>query len=180
MYALTSARLLELIYPTTNVKPPAVSNYHKRPRLHHLDIGLVNYQLGMHKELLQLKYLDDSSRGKLVQQVVNQEIKSRQILPAKSKLFWVREKAGSTSEVDIIFPFKNMLIPIEVKAGSTGTLKSLHEFMDRCDHHFAVRIYGGKLSIDSIKTAKGKNYKLLSLPYFLSGWIEGYLNWYIK
>jgi len=178
MGSLSNARLLELIYPTTQTSPPIVSDLKKRPRLHFLDVGLVNYQLGLHQELLTIRDLHHGSKGKLVQQIVNQEIKSLDYLPGGKRAFWVREERGTSSEVDIIYPFRNMLIPIEVKSGASGTLRSLHEFMDRCPHAYALRIYGGKLGIDELTTTKGKKYKLLNLPYFLSSWIRDYLNWF--
>ncbi len=178
MSALSKARLLELIYPTTKTQPPLISDLNKHPRLHFLDVGLVNYQLGLHQELLSINDLHQSSKGKLVQQIVNQEIKSLDYLPGNKRAFWVREERGTSSEVDIIYPYKNMLIPIEVKSGSSGRLRSLHEFIDKCPHKFAVRIYGGKLSIDELSTSKGKKYKLLNLPYFLSCWIKEYLDWF--
>ncbi len=180
MDALSKARLLELIYPTIQTVPPIVPDFKKRPRLHFLDIGLVNYQLGLHQELLTLHDLHDSSRGKLVQQIVNQEIKAQFYLPGVKRAFWVREERGTSSEVDIVFRYKNMLIPVEVKSGASGALRSLHEFMDRCPHHFAVRIYGGELKTDELHTTKRKKYHLLNLPYFLSGLIEPYLDWFIK
>lgn len=178
MSSLSKARLLELIYPTTQTAPPIVSDLKKRPRLHFLDVGLVNYQLRLHQELLTIQDLHQSSKGKLVQQIVNQEIKSLDYLPGGKRAFWVREERGTSSEVDIIYPFRNMLIPIEVKSGATGTLRSLHEFIDRCPHDYAVRIYGGKVSVDELSTSKGKKYRLLNLPYFLSAWIQEYLVWF--
>ncbi len=178
MLSLTRARLLELIYPTTQTSPPLVSDLKKSPRLHFLDIGLVNYQLGLHQELLTIHDLYQSSRGKLVQQIVNQEIKSLDYLPGSKRAFWVRDERGTSSEVDILYPYKNMLIPIEVKSGATGTLRSLHEFMDRCPHDYAVRMYSGSLRVDDLSTIKGKKYKLLNLPYFLSAWIREYLHWF--
>ena len=138
----------------------------------------MNYQLGLQQELLTIQDLHQSSKGKLVQQIVNQEIKSLDYLPGQKRAFWIREERGTSSEVDIVYPFKNMLIPIEVKSGASGTLRSLHEFMDRCPHSYAVRIYGGKLSIDELNTSKGKKYQLLNLPYFLSAWIPEYLEWF--
>ena len=178
MGSLSKARLLELIYPTTQTAPPMVSDLKKRPRLHFLDVGLVNYQLGLHQELLTIQDLHQSSKGKLVQQIVNQEIKSMDYLPGGKRAFWVREERGTSSEVDIVYPFRNMLIPVEVKSGASGQLRSLHEFMDRCPHSYAIRIYGGKLGIDELTTTKGKTYKLLNLPYFLSSWIREYLIWF--
>ncbi|MBP9076532.1 MAG: AAA family ATPase, partial [Haliscomenobacter sp.] len=114
------------------------------------------------------------------QQVVHQEIKSQSHLPGIKRAFWVREERGTTSEVDMVLPFKNLLIPIEIKSGASGTLRSLHEFMDRCPHQFAVRVYGGELRIDKLTSRNGKSYRLLNLPYFLSGWIEQYLGWFIN
>ncbi len=177
--ALEKAKILELIYPTTNTSIPAYPDFKKSPRLSFLDVGLVNFQLGLHKELLNIKDLNDSSRGKLIQQIVMQELKSTSYLPTQKLNFWVRDEQGTSSEIDIAYPFKNYLIPIEIKSGASGTLRSLHEFMDRCNHPFAVRFYGGKISIDTLKTNKGKEYKLLNLPYFLAAWLDNYLEWFI-
>lgn len=178
--ALEKAKILELYYPTTNTGIPAIPNFEKRPRLCFLDVGLVNFQLGLHKELLNIKDLNDSSRGKLVQQIVMQELKSINYLPNKKLNFWVREEHGTSSEIDLVYPYKNFLIPIEIKSGATGTLRSLHEYIDRCDHHYAVRLYGGKINIDTLFSKKGKEYKLLNLPYFLAAWIDKYLDWFIN
>jgi hypothetical protein len=75
-----------LIYPTTQTSP-IVSDLKKRPRLHFLDVGLVNYQLGLHQELLTIRDLHKSSKEKLVQQIVNQEIKSMDYLPGGKRAF---------------------------------------------------------------------------------------------
>ena len=177
---LQQARLLELVYPTTQTQPPIINDFAKRPRLHFLDIGLLNFQLGLHQAYLTVSDLNHLAKGSLVQQIVNQEIKAQSYLSTPNKSFWARDEKGTSSELDIIYPFQNLLIPIEVKSGATGTLRSLHEFMDRCNHDFAVRIYGGELKIDEIFTRKGKKYKLLNLPYFLSGWLDQYLDWFLK
>ncbi|MCP9767321.1 DUF4143 domain-containing protein [Lacihabitans sp. LS3-19] len=177
--ALEKAKILELVYPTTNTSIPTYPDFKKSPRLSFLDVGLVNFQLGLHKELLNIKDLNDSSRGKLVQQIVMQELKSTSYLPNKKINFWVREEHGTSSEIDIVYPYKNLLIPIEIKSGASGTLRSLHEFMDRCTHNFAIRFFGGKISIDTLKTNKGKEYKLLNLPYFLGAHLDKYLDWFI-
>ena len=178
--ALEKAKIIELIYPTTDVALPALPDFKKSPRLQYLDIGLANFQLGIQKELLTLHDLNDSSRGKLVQQLVMQEMKSIQYLPSQKLHFWVREEHGTASEVDIVFPYKKYLIPIEIKSGASGSLRSLHEFMDRCNHNYALRFYAGKISIDELITRKGKTYKLLNLPYFLAAWTQQYLDWFVS
>ena len=69
--------------------------------------------------------------------------------------------------MDLVIRSQRKIIPIEMKSGPTGKLRSLHEYMDRCEHHYAIRMYKGKWQIDDVKTSRGKMYKLLSIPYFL-------------
>ncbi|MBK9994928.1 MAG: ATP-binding protein [Saprospiraceae bacterium] len=179
-HALEKAKLVELIYPSTNVSMPIYTDFGKSPRLQFLDIGLLNFQLGLHSELLKVNDLHALSKGKIVQQLVTQEIKSNQFLPSQKIHFWVRELNGSNAEVDLIYPFQNLLIPIEIKSGASGTLRSLFEYMDKCPHHFAVRLYSGPISEQVITTRKGKSFKLLNLPYFLGAWLDIYLEWFIE
>ncbi|XMO85100.1 hypothetical protein AAFN75_09905 [Algibacter sp. AS12] len=71
--------------------------------------------------------------------------------------FWVREKAQASSEVDLVYQYKNKVIPIGIKSGPTGTLKSLHEFIERTNNNYAVRIYAGVFNIENHKTPNQKN-----------------------
>jgi uncharacterized protein len=176
--ALQQARLIDLIYPTSHTEPPIIGDPRKRPRLHFLDVGLINFQLGLHQEYLTVADLNHIAKGALVQQIVNQEIKAQNYLTAPNRGFWARDEKGTSSELDMLYTYKNLLIPIEIKAGATGTLRSLHEFMDRCNHRYAVRFYSSELRIDDVKSRTGKGYKLLNLPYFLSGWLDQYLDWF--
>jgi uncharacterized protein len=180
LVSLEKARLIELVYPTSHTAPPIIGDSRKRPRLHYLDVGLLNFQLGLHPEYLTMSDLNHIAKGSLVQQIVSQEIKAQNYLNSPKNGFWARDEKGASSELDLLYTYKNLLIPIEVKSGATGTLRSLHEFMDRCDHAYAIRFYGGELRVDEVKTRTDKNYKLLSLPYFLSGWLEQYLEWFCK
>ena len=94
--------------------------------------------------------------------------------------FWVREKKQSSAQVDYVIPFNNYLMPIEVKKGKTGRLRSLHEYMYRAPHNYAVRAYSGRLSVDTVKTIEGKKYFLLNLPFYLVGKINDYLDWFLQ
>ena len=94
--------------------------------------------------------------------------------------FWVREKSQSNAEVDFVLPHKTHVIPIEVKSGATGRLRSLHSFMDQVEHGWAVRLYAGPLNMETVQTLEGKDYRLLNLPYFLSGQLESYLKWFVS
>jgi hypothetical protein len=52
--------------------------------------------------------------------------------------------------------------------------------MDMAPHPFAIRFYNNELQINEAKTIAGKKFLLLNLPYYLSGNIEQYIEWFIK
>ncbi len=74
---------------------------------------------------------------------------------------------------------KAAAVPVEVKAGAKGTLKSLHQFINRCPHGFAVRLYAGPLELVRTTTPEGKPFTLLNLPYCLAGKLRSYIRWLI-
>jgi hypothetical protein len=47
--------------------------------------------------------------------------------------------------------------------------------MDGFNGSLAVRLYSGSIRKDVVKTPKGKEYQLLSLPYFLAGKVGEYV-----
>lgn len=173
---LERAMLLKLVYPTTAVKPPAMANRKKSPRLQFLDTGLVNYRTGLQGTFFQYQDLHAFHQGKIAEHIVGQELFAAGMRDQTQLRFWVREKKQSSAEVDYLFPFQNLLIPVEVKSGKIGTLRSLHQFLDRADHAFAVRLYSGPLQIENTQTTQGKPFTLLNLPYFLAGRLMDYVN----
>ena len=57
------------------------------------------------------------NRGSLAEQFVGQELLSYSSPLMDAELFyWVREKRGSTAEVDFIIQVGSNIVPIEVKA----------------------------------------------------------------
>jgi hypothetical protein len=62
-----------------------------------------------------------------------------------------------------------------VKSGKQGSLKSLHQFIERTSHQYAVRFYQGEFSIEKAKTPGGKPYLLMNLPYYLGTQIHEYV-----
>ncbi|MBW2177920.1 MAG: DUF4143 domain-containing protein, partial [Deltaproteobacteria bacterium] len=128
-----------------------------------------------------IKYSDLHSfyRGVIAEHIVRQELMAIDATKNRKYAFWVREKKQSNAEVDILLQYKRDVIPVEVKAGKKGMLRSLHQFMNRVDHTYAIRLYAGELEISNGVTAEGKSYRLLNLPYFLAGKIFDYLEWFI-
>ncbi|MBL1411313.1 ATP-binding protein [Sphingobacterium faecale] len=177
---LDNAKIIRLIYPTTDVTPPIRSDIKKSPRLQFLDTGLINYAAGIQSDMLAMKDLSPAYKGALVPHLIVQELISIQFSSTSMPHFWVRDKAQSSAEVDALLVAKGLVIPIEVKSGATGSLKSLHQFLERVDHHFAVRIYGGDLRVEDTVTPNGKPYKLLNLPYYLGTKLPEYIDWFIS
>ena len=164
---LNKAMLLELVYPVTSVVMPAPSDLKKAPKLFWLDAGLVNYVAGIQKEYLFNRDLHGTWRGKAAEQIVAQELKALSADVGAKRNFWVRNKRGSTAEVDFIYKSEGLVIPIEVKNGHNAHLKSLHQFMAEANHDIAIRVWAGTYSIDDVKTNAGKVFRLINLPFYM-------------
>ena len=175
---LEKALLMQLVYPSTTATLPMVPDIKKSPRLQILDSGLLNYFVGIQKEIIGTNDLNSIYQGTLIEHLIGQELLAFQYNTLSALHFWVREKKESTAEVDYLFQYEGMIIPIEVKSGATGTLKSLHSYMDIAPHNFAIRFYAGALNITNAITQKGKHYQILNLPYYLSSQIEPYIAWF--
>lgn len=178
--ALDMARLIRLVYPSTSLQPPMAIDYKKRPRLQFLDTGLWSQAIGLQKSMIQVEDLDEIHKGRVIQHLISQEINST--LSQKDYLspFWVRQEKDANSEVDIVFPYGKYLIPVEVKAGASGSLRSLHQFIDRSEVPVGVRFYAGKLSIEKTFTASGRPFDLINLPYYLGTQLQKYLEYYFS
>jgi len=164
---LNKAMLLELVYPVTSVVMPAASDLNKAPKLFWLDAGLVNYAAGIQKEYLFNKDLFGAWRGLAAEQIVAQELKALSTDVGAKRNFWVRNKRGSTAEVDFIYKLDGLVIPIEVKSGHNAHLKSLHQFMADTNHDIAIRIWARTFSIDEVKAFTGKTFRLINLPFYM-------------
>ena len=68
-------------------------------------------------------------------------------------------------------------VSAEVKAGASGTLRSLHEFIDRSDGDLAVRLHAGPLARHDARTRTGKRFTLLDLPYCLATRVGEHVDW---
>lgn len=170
---MEKAFLLELVYPTTSCEAPPGAAIRRAPKLIWIDTGLVNFAAGVQQEVFGSLLLTDTWRGALAEQLVAQEL--RYVLNERyveNLFFWVRDKQGSNAEVDFVWQEGASLIPIEVKSGSNAHLRSLQSFMDLSDGDVAIRIWAGNYTIDEVKTAKGKPFRLINLPYYYIHSIE--------
>lgn len=178
MRNLDAAKVIQLIYPTTQVEVPIKPDFKKSPRLQFLDTGIVNHTLEIQTELLGLSDLSNSYKGAIIPHLVTQELQSLNTFKSSKPNFWVREKSQSSSEVDLVVQHQGKIIPIEIKSGSEGTLRSLHQFIDRTNHPFAVRIYAGEFKIEQQTTPSGTPYLLMNLPYYIVTVLPEYLSYF--
>jgi predicted AAA+ superfamily ATPase len=179
LHTLDMAKIIRLVYPTTNINLPILPNLNKSPRLQFLDTGLLNHVLNIQGEMIGLNDMSDFQRGKIIQHLVVQEVLSLSeysVMPH----FWVKESKDSNAEVDLVYPFRNYLIPIEIKSGKTGSLRSLHEFVNKSEHSFAVRMYAGAFNIEEAITPQGKAFWLMNLPYYLGTKLPEYLAYFLN
>ena len=177
---LEKALLLQLVYPSTTTTLPLMPDIKKSPRLQVLDTGMLNYFVGLQKEILGTADLNSIYQGTMIEHLTGQEILAFQYQSLSTLNFWVREKKDSSAEVDYLYLYDGKLIPVEVKSGVEGKLKSLHLFMDQAPHTMAIRFYAGEISITKITTTTGKKYQLLNLPYYLVSQLQNYLDWFQK
>ncbi|MDA3894344.1 MAG: AAA family ATPase [Salinivirgaceae bacterium] len=180
MRNLDDAKIIQLIYPTTQVEIPVIPDLKKSPRLQFLDTGLLNFTIGIQAEMLALKDLNPAYKGAIIPHLITQEIMSLNVLVQQKPNFWVREKKQSTSEVDLVYSYRDKVIPIEIKSGKDGSLKSLHQFVEQANHPYAVRIYGAGFTIEKTKTPTEKPYILMNLPYFLGTKIPEYIAYFVE
>lgn len=177
---LNDAKIVRLIYPTTDMHPPVKADLKKSPRLQFLDTGLVNYSVGIQSEMLAMNDLNNAYKGAIIPHLVTQELISLQSISAHTPNFWVREKSQSNAEVDLLYSYQRFVIPIEIKSGSTGSLKSLHQFIDASDHPYAIRMYAGFFNIEKAITPNKKPYLLMNLPYYAGTSLPQYIEWFVK
>ncbi len=178
---LDAAKIIQLIYPTTDLEVPIKPNLRKSPRLQFLDTGLINHDLKIQAQLLGLKDLGDAYRGAIIPHMITQELMSLNTISNHKPHFWIRDKAQASAEIDLVIQYRDKIIPIEIKSGATGTLKSLHEFIERTNYNYAIRMYAGKFSIEEHHTPKQKKaYKLMNLPYYLGTKLPEYIAYFLE
>ncbi|RKN77975.1 ATP-binding protein [Ulvibacterium marinum] len=180
MRNLDAAKIIQLIYPTTDIEPPIKPDIKKSPRLQFLDTGLINYTLEIQAQLLGMEDLSNAFKGAIIPHLITQEIISLNTITNTKPNFWVREKKQSSSEVDLVYSYGDKVIPIEIKSGATGTLKSLHQFMERTDHPYALRIYEGEFNVQNSTTVDGTPFLLMNLPYYLGTQLPKYIDYFVS
>lgn len=177
--SLDQARIIQLIYPSSSTHPPMEIDFKRRPRLQFLDTGLLNHAMQLHLDMIGLDDLNNLYKGRIIQHLITQELMAQHDMPAYKPCFWVRENKNSQAEVDLLYVHQKYVIPIEIKSGEAGALRSLHQFMEACEHPYAIRLLANHFSVDSLQTPKGVPFLLMNLPYYLGGKIGEYARYFV-
>lgn len=171
---LQKAFLLNLDYPVTAVKAPALPAVTRQPKLVWLDSGIMNFSADIQTEYLQSRSLMDVWKGHAAEQIVAQEL--RIVLDRNyrnEQYYWTRDKKGTTAEVDFVWQNGTEIIPIEVKSGTNAHLRSIHSFMSQPDApNKAIRIWPGPYSVDDVVSPTGHVFRLVNLPFYYVGVID--------
>lgn len=176
---LSKARIASKAYSSAGNGVPLGSELRQKFfKVLFIDTGLCNAALG-----LSLNHIREASdltlvyEGGVAEQIVGQAL--RTVSPPyiePTLYYWQRNDPKSGAEIDYLIQHADKVIPIEVKAGATGSLKSLHQFMQRKGLSLAVRFNSQPPSITpvAVKDHTGAliEYTLLSLPLYLTGQIH--------
>ncbi|MDR0295761.1 MAG: AAA family ATPase [Prevotellaceae bacterium] len=163
---LEKAMVLELCYPTVVAEVPLSPDLKKSPKLLWLDTGIVNYVAKNQLELFGLQDISKLWKGKIAEHIVGQELLSHNDSVLSQRNFWVRDARNSQAELDFVIQTESQLVPIEVKSGHNSKIKSMHLFMEQSKHDFAIRFWNNPMQKDILKLSSGKQYTLLSLPFY--------------
>ena len=140
-----------------------------------LDVGLLcrACRLDM-TEILDADDLLMVNSGAICEQFIGQHLLYNAPAYQQPELYcWMRQKAGTSSEVDYVIQHGTGIIPVEVKAGTTGRLKSLHVFVLEKHRDFALRFNADGPSLvhtaTSVASREVRKFNLLSLPLYMVG-----------
>lgn len=171
---MQKAFLLNLDYPITAVKPPAMPALTRQPKLIWLDSGIMNFSADIQADYLQNTSLMDIWKGHAAEQITGQEL--RVVLDRNfrnEQYYWVRDKRGASAEIDFVWQHQSKIVPIEVKSGTNAHLRSLHSFMSLPDAaDIAVRVWPGEFSVNELASPNGHNFRLVNLPFYYVGLID--------
>jgi len=158
--------LVYQVQATKSKEMPLIGQRKRPKKLLYLDVGLVNYRMGVQEEFINLKDLNDFYRGRIAEQVVGQNMLAQFTNHIPVILYWAKGKREGTAEVDFCLQVKGAILGAEVKSGGTGRLRSLYSFADAVKNRQLVRIYSGHLNKEKVEIS-GKIYELTSIPFYL-------------
>lgn len=184
---LSKARIASIVYSSASNGIPLGSEVrHKFFKVLFIDTGLSNAALGLTLDRIgEASDLTLIHKGSVAEQIVGQMLRTGFPSYIEPTLhYWQRDNPKSNAEIDYVIQHADQVIPIEIKAGTTGSLKSLHQFMQRKNLNLAVRFNSDQPSITPVMvkdhTGSQIEYTLLSLPLYLTEQIHQLIDNYAE
>lgn len=167
---LEQVRLLHQVKAINSISTP-ISYKHKRAKkMIWLDNGLANQANDAFQSISEGNY-----QGRIMEQMVGQTLIASGVRRKFELAYWSRNKDEGSAEVDFCWQHENKIVGLEVKSGNTKNLKSLFSMMDiGGDKVIPVRVSWDELGVEKY-LYNGKNYKVLSIPFYLLERIEEFL-----
>ncbi len=173
---LELAKVINRIYHTNaNGIPLGAEINYKRFKTLFLDVGLLCKSCNLDiTDIIDINDLSLVNSGAICEQFVGQHLLYDFPFYQRPELHcWMRQKTGTSSEIDYVIQQGSNIIPVEVKAGTTGSLKSLQVFVAQKNTKLALRLNSDLPSIveaeSNIKDQEKKKYQLVSLPFYMIG-----------
>ncbi|MBU1323307.1 AAA family ATPase [Patescibacteria group bacterium] len=167
---LEQVRLLHQVKAINSISTP-ISYKHKRAKkMIWLDNGLANQANDAFQSISEGNY-----QGRIMEQMVGQTLIASGVRRKFELAYWSRNKDEGSAEVDFCWQHENKIVGLEVKSGNTKNLKSLFSMMDiGGDKVIPVRVSWDELGVEKY-LYNGKNYKVLSIPFYLLERIDEFL-----
>jgi len=167
---LQRVMLLREVPSINSINLPFVLKLKRAKKMVWLDVGIVNFTNNAQFDLLKGEY-----GGKSMEQFVGQTLVAGGFRRGVELVYWSRNKDEGSAEVDFCFQHGNKIVGLEVKSGNTKNLKSLFSMIDiGGDKVIPVRVSWDQFGVERYKYS-GKEYKILSIPFYLLERVEEFL-----
>lgn len=171
IHLLQKVMLLKEVPSINSVNLPLVHKNKRAKKMIWLDTGIANFANDIHLDILKGEY-----KGRIMEQFVGQTLLASGLRKSIDLVYWSRNKDEGSAEVDFCWQYENKIVGLEVKSGNSKNLKSLFSMMDiGGDKVIPVRVSWDELGVEKY-TYNGKNYKILSIPFYLLERIDDFLD----
>lgn len=168
---LQKVMLLREVLSINSINLPFIHKIKRAKKMIWLDIGIANSANGINLDILKGEY-----KGRIMEQLVGQTLIANGLRKGIDLVYWSRNKDEGSAEVDFCFQHSDKIVGLEVKSGNSKNLKSLFSMIDLGGEKvIPVRVSWDGLGIENYKY-NGKNYRILSVPFYLLERIDEYLS----
>jgi|SRR3989344_2127133 len=159
---LEQVKLLTQVRAINSTQLPLIYKQKRAKKMIWLDTGIVNFVNNTYQEMVSGEY-----KGKIMEQIVGQTLIAGGTRRPVGLGYWARDRSEGSAEVDFCIQLRDRIVGMEVKSGNTREMKSLFSLVDSgLGKVIPVRVSWDKLGMEKYKYS-GKEYDILSLPFYL-------------